>query len=198
MGSKEVIMKLKPIERKKYLNELGLAKCKLNDDLYEPEYRRAKIELNKKYLKSDSTKWTDETDNVLRSLYNLKKAGIKNFKLSEFRCKCGKYCNGYPEVLSVNLLKNLQTLRDKTGSITITSGLRCKGYNSTLRGAYAKSGHLVGRAVDIYIPGLSDGRNGRTKIKNLWKRLPNYQYTYSADDGNFPNMGNAVHIEVSK
>ena len=74
----------------------------------------------------------------------------KNFKLSEFRCKCGK-CNMSNEVFAnvQNVANNLQVLRDALKTpININSAVRCKNHNQLVKGS-PKSQHLLGKAVDI-------------------------------------------------
>ena len=74
----------------------------------------------------------------------------KNFKLNEFRCKCGK-CNMSNEVFSnvKDAANNLQVLRDALKTpIHINSAVRCKHHNKMVNGSL-KSQHLLGKAVDI-------------------------------------------------
>ena len=79
----------------------------------------------------------------------------KNFKLSEFRCRDGP---DVPEELMANvqeLAENLQVLRDHLGKpITIISGYRSPKYNRRIGGA-RKSQHLLARAGDMKIKGLT-------------------------------------------
>ena len=69
-----------------------------------------------------------------------------NFSEEEFACPCG-YC-----ILTTpnhKLVDKLQELRDMMGNpIKVTSGLRCKNYN-TLIGGYPNSPHITGMAADI-------------------------------------------------
>lgn len=78
----------------------------------------------------------------------------KNFRLSEFVCREGK-----GEVyVDMKLVERLQKLRDKVGKpITIVSGYRSEDYNRKCGGA-PKSQHLLGKAVDIHISGMSPKR----------------------------------------
>lgn len=79
-----------------------------------------------------------------------------NFTKKEFECRDGSAMP--PQVLeNVKLLaKELQVLRDFVGKkITINSGYRSKAYNATLKGASPKSQHLLGKAADITIAGMS-------------------------------------------
>lgn len=99
---------------------------------------------------------------------------FKNFKYSEFKCKCGgKYCNGYPVPFSYELAKNLQNIRSHFGKpLTITSPLRCETWNSK-QGGVKNSRHKKGWACDFYIKGV----NYNTLAKYV-KALPYFNYCY--------------------
>lgn len=181
--------------RQNYFAELGLG-----------DYNKANIEkLQAKYLRKKDVDgvYGTNTDNLLRSLYNVKKYG-KNFTITEFKCHCGgKYCTGYPAALSANVIKNLQSVRTKYGkAITVTCGLRCAPYNKMLSGSVSNSRHLQGKAIDFYQPGTTDTLAHRKTLINYIKKLPNHNYSYGngiASNGthpNTPNMGNAVHTDV--
>ena len=78
--------------------------------------------------------------------------GIKYFKKSEFACKCGKYCNGYPEDIDLKLVKYADAIRERIGKpISINSGLRCKTHNANV-GGVSNSQHLYGTAADLGCP----------------------------------------------
>lgn len=117
----------------------------------------------------------------------------KNFDLSEFECNCkGKYCTGYPTYLNRQLLENLQTLRDfYKEPIRITSGLRCRSYNNSIKGSIKKSKHTQGKASDI-AGEMTNTAEKRKKVKKKWYTLPCANYTYS----DTPNMGTSVHVDV--
>ena len=110
--------------------------------------------------KSDSTDYTSDytsvqnnntgnsTDSNTGTLWD----GIKYFKKSEFSCKCGKYCNGYPVEIDMNMVKIADQIREKIGKpITVNSGLRCKTHNSNV-GGVSNSQHLLGKAADLGCP----------------------------------------------
>lgn len=81
--------------------------------------------------------------------------GIKHFKRDEFKCKCGKYCNGFPAEPDMKLLTLLEKIREHFDSpVTITSGVRCKTHNTNCGGA-SGSQHLKGTAADIKVKGVS-------------------------------------------
>jgi uncharacterized protein YcbK (DUF882 family) len=73
----------------------------------------------------------------------------KNFKRSEFECKCG--CGA--DDISEDLVRRLQEVRDILGEpMKITSGIRCKKHNASPSvGGSSNSSHVEGNgtAVDI-------------------------------------------------
>ena len=78
---------------------------------------------------------------------------IRYFTRAEFKCKCGgKFCDGYPAEIDMNMVKIADQIRDKIGKpITINSGLRCKTHNSNV-GGVSNSQHLLGKAADLGCP----------------------------------------------
>lgn len=75
----------------------------------------------------------------------------KNFKASEFYCKCGK-CG--TQVITKDLIIKLQELRDVIGEpIYINSAYRCPTHNKVVGGA-SDSQHLKGKAADIRVDDL--------------------------------------------
>ena len=100
-------------------------------------------------------------------------------------------------------LKHIQTIRDHYKKpMTITSGLRCKAYNSHLAGSSPTSKHLSGYAVDFYMEGVTDTLEHRKEAIKWIKKQKNHGYTYGNgidSNGvviNSPNMGNALHTQV--
>ena len=132
----------------------------------------------------------NDTERLLINAYNVKMY-TKNFTLDEFKCECNGLCTGYPAILDIELLANVQKVRNKFGATTITSGLRCKRYNDSLAGSSATSRHMNGKALDIY-NSKTRTKDGRTIVKNFVSSLPEHNYTYSDTVG----MGNAVHFDV--
>ena len=77
---------------------------------------------------------------------------IKYFKKSEFACKCGKYCDGYPAEIDMGMVKIADEIRARIGRpISINSGLRCKTHNANV-GGVSNSQHLLGKAADLGCP----------------------------------------------
>lgn len=77
----------------------------------------------------------------------------KNFKLDEFKCKCGK-CD--PILVDDQLITWLQKIRDHFGkSINVNSGYRCKTHNASPKvGGSPTSHHVKGMAADIRVEGI--------------------------------------------
>lgn len=191
--------------RQTYLKNLGFYTGKIDGK----EGAKTKAAYKKIQTKYFPKKYVDgiygnQTETLLRNAERVR-LYTKNFKLEEFKCYCGgKYCTGYPVLLSIRMLKNLQAVRTKYGTTTITSGMRCQKYNDSLVGSVRGSKHTKGKAVDIYIAKYS-GLTGRKKIIDYYIKLPNSNYAYcngykktkwSKGTVNAPNMGNAVHIDT--
>ena len=116
-----------------------------------------------------------------------------NFRKEEFKCPCcGKYGNG----IASSLVQNLQALRNKYGNLIVTSGYRCPAYNKRVGGS-TNSAHLLGQAADFYFAsGILGNQNTRIAVINEIKKMPNYHYSYCNINGNYPNMGSAIHIDT--
>ena len=185
-------------KRKKYFEKLGLG-----------AYNKTNI---KKFQRKAFTRKSDidgvygtDTDRALRHFRNVKKYA-PNFKPQEFKCECGgKYCTGYPSWMKKVELQNLQAIRDHyKRPITVTSGLRCPGWNRAQRGSIVNSKHLTGYACDFYMKGVTDTLAVRKSAIKWIKKLPNHGYTYG--DGYNSNgvyiraayMGNALHTDTNK
>ena len=81
-------------------------------------------------------------------------SGVKYFKKSEFKCKCGK-CGGFPVEPDEKLVELLEKIREHFNApVTITSGVRCKTHNTNVGGA-SSSQHLKGTAADIKVKGVA-------------------------------------------
>ena len=194
-------------ERQTYLKYLGLYKGSV-DGIEGRLTKEGYKSLQNKFFtrKSDRDgKYGRNTDMLLVNAYNVKKY-TKNFSLSEFKCGCNtKYCTGYPAYLNVNLLKNLQTMRNNYGAITITSPLRCNKHNANI-GGVAGSYHTKGKALDLYNVRFSSSFTNRKYAIEKWLLLPKsnmaYQNGYMHYKGksvtgyNAPKMGNVIHVQV--
>ena len=110
--------------------------------------------------------------------------GIKYFTPDEFACKCNRYCDGFPEQISRNLLVLLDGIREHYGvPVTISSGVRCQTHNANVGGVY-NSRHLHGKAADFCVR----GKSANTVVSYL-QTLPGVRYTYAID-------GSWVHVDV--
>jgi hypothetical protein len=78
----------------------------------------------------------------------------KNFRLDEFKCKCGK-CD--PILVDDTLIAWLQKIRDHFGrSVNVNSGYRCAKHNASPKvGGNPSSHHLKGMAADIRVEGVT-------------------------------------------
>ena len=77
----------------------------------------------------------------------------KNFRLSEFRCKCNN-SDCTVTKLDDNLVLWLQKIRDHFGrSVNVNSGYRCEKHNSYV-GGDPGSHHKKGMAADIRVEGI--------------------------------------------
>ena len=108
------------------------------------------------YKKSDNTDYTNvqnnNTENSTDGNTGTVWGEIKHFKKSEFACKCGKYCNGYPAEIDMNMVKIADEIRNRIGKpIQINSGIRCKTHNANV-GGVSNSQHLYGNAADLGCP----------------------------------------------
>lgn len=194
-------------DRQTYLKYLGLYKGSI-DGIEGRLTKEGYKSLQNKFFtrKSDRDgKYGRNTDMLLVNAYNVKKY-TKNFSLSEFKCGCNtKYCTGYPAYLNINLLRNLQTMRNNYGAITITSPLRCGKHNANI-GGVAGSYHTKGKALDLYNVRFSSSFTNRKYAIEKWLLLPKanmaYQNGYMHYKGksvtgyNAPNMGNVIHVQV--
>ena len=76
-----------------------------------------------------------------------------HFTRREFACHCG--C-GFDDV-DPRLIDGLETLRAALGGrpVTVNSGCRCKAHNAAQPGSSANSQHVLGKAADIVVRGVS-------------------------------------------
>lgn len=100
---------------------------------------------------------------------------IKYFKKEEF--KCPRCCNGYPNTMKQKCLNVADRAREYFNKpCSVTSGLRCQTFNDTLKNSIKNSYHIQGKAMDIFIPGVS----GKVLLKYL-KGQPEVAYAYIMD-----------------
>ena len=106
----------------------------------------------------------------------------KNFRLSEFRCKCGCGKLLHDDKLSAYL----QQIRSHFGvPVHITSGYRCETHNKKV-GGVTGSRHTKGQAADFWVEGVKPAEVAKYAecigVKGIG--------LYEAGDGNF------VHIDT--
>ncbi|MBQ9222100.1 D-Ala-D-Ala carboxypeptidase family metallohydrolase, partial [Succinivibrio sp.] len=69
----------------------------------------------------------------------------KNFKVSEFACKCGCGFN----IIDQRVMTMCQTIREVLGvPVRVNSGCRCEKHNKA-EGGVKGSKHLTGKAADL-------------------------------------------------
>ena len=108
-------------------------------------------------------------------------------------CPC---CHSVGVGIATSLMETLERLRDEYGAIIITSGYRCPSYNAQV-GGVSYSAHMKGQAAD-FVPssGITNNQDSRIAIVNELKTFPNYHYAYCNVNGDYPNMGNAIHVDT--
>ena len=105
----------------------------------------------------------------------------RNFSRREFACHCG--CGDASVV--PELVEHLQELRDLIGQpVIVVSGFRCQTHNTAVDGA-RHSQHLVGRAADVRVRGMSP-----IEIKRLAETIPAFR------DGGIGLYDAFVHLDV--
>lgn len=180
---KEVYQMLSLKERQTYLKKIGLYTSKI-DGIIGDGSKRAIKQFNIIFLNKKTESYTEDTDKLLRKIYSSFVKSVymtnddwqyfKNFKKSEYKCKCeGKYCNGYPHEIAKRLVMADQYLRNYYNApVKLTSGVRCKTHNKN-EGGVTKSKHLLGRASDKNVKGKT-----ASEIRKTIKQLPFINYSY--------------------
>lgn len=109
---------------------------------------------------------------------------IAHFSRSELRCKCGKYCDGFPAEPERLLLEQAEAVRIRFGApVHVSSGVRCGQHNANVGGA-SGSRHKQGKAMDFRVEGQS-----AKAVLSFVKTLPAIRYAYAID-------GSYVHMDV--
>lgn len=180
------------------------------------EYNKANVtRFQRMAFPKDKSQWDGiygiNTDNALRHFYNVKRIFPNGeFKPEEFKCECGgRFCTGYPSYMKAVELRNLKAIREHFKKpVIVTCGLRCSGYNRSLNGSITNSLHLVGRACDINISGVTESLEQRKNAINWMRTLPNTHYVYGNGYNSngysvyAPYMGSgkgaAIHYDTNK
>lgn len=106
----------------------------------------------------------------------------RNFRLAEFRCKCGKCASVLVDTALVDIL---QQIRDHFGvSVDINSGYRCKEHNADV-GGDPNSSHMQGMAADIRVVDITPREVAKYAESIGVKRIG----LYEGDEGEFVHIG---------
>ena len=109
---------------------------------------------------------------------------VKYFDKSEFACKCGRYCNGFPAEPNAKLVKVAERVREHFGApVIVSSGVRCKTHNANV-GGVPNSRHTMGKAMDFTVAGHT-----ATEVLMYVKKQSELDYSYAIDS-------NYVHMDV--
>lgn len=109
---------------------------------------------------------------------------IRYFKREEFKCKCGKHCNGFPKEMDEKLIRTADRVRAYFGKPAIvSSGVRCEKHNKAV-GGVANSRHLLGKAMDFRVKGLP-----AASVLAYVQSLTEVRYAYAIDK-------NYIHMDV--
>lgn len=170
-------------ERQTYLKKLGLYSKNI-DGIVGSGHKKAVRQFNVIFLNKNVETYFEETDKLLRIIYKSYCDSpymvdndwqyFKNFKKSEYKCKCGdKYCNGYPSGIAMKLVMMDQYVRNYFGvAVTLTSGVRCSTHNKNV-GGVSDSRHKKGLASDKIVNGKS-----ASEVSKVIKALPINHYCY--------------------
>lgn len=113
--------------------------------------------------------------------------GIRYWSPEEFRCQCGgRYCDGFPALPDRTLLELVDDIRDKAGAPGHrSSGLRCTRHNANQPGSVPNSRHLIGKALDFMIEGMTGAQ-----LLALAQADKRCRYAYIIGNGPY------VHVDV--
>ena len=110
---------------------------------------------------------------------------VKYFSRNEFRCKCGRYCDGFPVEPEELLIQQAVLVREHFGApVFVSSGVRCAQHNRNVGGVDG-SRHKKGKAMDFRVEG-----KGSAVVLKFVKTLPNVRYAYAID-------GSYVHMDIN-
>lgn len=110
---------------------------------------------------------------------------IRYFRRSDpyIACSCGQ-CGGFPAEPKEKLMRLADAVRQAAGRPMVpTSTVRCAAHNKAVGGVY-NSRHLLGQAMDFYIPGMT-----AAQILALVRQQPEAAYCYAIDSRH-------VHMDV--
>lgn len=199
---KEVYQMLSLKERQAYLKKIGLYTSKI-DGIIGTGSKRAIKQFNIIFLNKKSETYTEETDKLLRIIYNSYNKSpymvesdwkyFKNFKPSEFYCTCRKkYCdgwNGLRNKIPMHLLMTDQYIRNHFNkAVSLTSTVRCDKRNKEV-GGVKNSKHRLFRANDMGVKSVKAAAVKKFIYTDKNTKLPFINYAYDINT-------NYEHIDV--
>ena len=118
---------------------------------------------------------------------------ITYFARAECHCKCGgRYCNGYPAVMSEETMRLADEIRRRAGvPLNVNSALRCKRHNAEVGGVW-NSLHLTGQAIDLAPIG---GNNSTTRMQEIAEQV---QVEKMPGRGGLGRYDWGVHVDNGK
>ena len=110
---------------------------------------------------------------------------VQYFQKEEFRCKCGRFCDGFPAEPEKRLLLLADRVRGHFGSpVIVSSGVRCATHNANVGGASA-SRHMSGKAMDFTVRGKK-----ASEVLAYVQTQSDVRYAYAID-------GSYVHMDIA-
>lgn len=101
---------------------------------------------------------------------------ITFFNRTEFACKCGRYCDGFPVEPERRLIQVADRVRRHFGApVIVSSGVRCPTHNANV-GGVANSRHISGKAMDFCVKGKS-----ASQVLAYVRGQPEIRYAYAID-----------------
>ena len=189
-------------EQQTYLKKLGLYTKKI-DGIRGSGHKKAVKQFNTIFLNKESEVYYDDTDKLLREIYDSYNKSpymvdsdwkyFKNFKSSEFYCTCRKkYCdgwNGLRNKIPMHLLMADQYIRNHFGkAVSLTSTIRCDRRNKEV-GGVKNSKHKLFRANDMGVKGIKAANVKKFVYTNSSTNLPFVNYAYDIN-------ANYEHVDV--
>lgn len=189
---KEVYQMLSLKERQTYLKKIGLYTAKI-DGIIGAGSKRAIKQFNIIFLNKKSETYTEDTDKLLRIIYDSYNKSpymvssdwkyFKNFKENEFYCTCKKkYCdgwNGLRNKIPMHLIMMDQYIRNYFNSqVNLTSTVRCDKRNAEV-GGVKNSKHKLFRANDLRCKGQKAETVRKLIYVNTDTKLPFVNYSYN-------------------
>ena len=163
------------------------------DGIWGPRSRQAAAQFQSSYMDRSDGVFDEETEKRIRQVIASSEepqqadfwTRIRYFRREEFRCTCGgRGCTGFPAEPAEQLVSNAEAVRIHFGAAAdVSSGVRCQLRNGELPGSAANSLHLLGKAMDFRVRGIS----ART-LCDYVKTLPRVDEAYAIDD-QFVHMG---------